>query len=81
MSAGPLSQIKQPTALAAEREVLRRLGNRLLADRTFQLELRFAGHKSIVDAILLQTGRALDAPSLMGIRYCMPFAPLDFGGS
>src|SRR5439155_16511266 len=66
--AGPLSQINQPATLAAKRKVFSRLGNRLLADRTFQFELRLAGHKSIVDGILPQTGRALDAAFSDGNR-------------
>jgi hypothetical protein len=35
--------------LAAEREVFRSIRHRLSADRTFQLELLFARHRSIVD--------------------------------
>ena len=49
LSAGPLAQINQPATFAAEREVFSSLRHRLSANRTLQLDLGFARHKSIVD--------------------------------
>jgi hypothetical protein len=55
LSAGPLAQIDQLATFAAEREVLRRVHHRLLANKTLQLDLRFGlafrHYSSIVDGI------------------------------
>src|SRR5271156_3470981 len=45
-SAGPLAEIEQAAALAAEREVWVGRFRRLLADRAAEFEGAFAGHKS-----------------------------------
>ena len=55
LSAGPLAKIDHLAAFAAKREVLRRARDRLLANGTLQLDLRFGlafrHYPSIVDGI------------------------------